>query len=178
MTRRLVLFVPALSLALLSPACKHRKAAERETVDEAHPPGLASTLHMGDPKAASQLIAGFYGIEEHAWRWTMRQFNVSLRPPPGSPQKGAVLFVNLTVPPPVLANQPAISLTAAINGIKLSPETWSKPGTYLYQRDLPADLMAGDSVRVDFELDKAMPPNDKDARELGVVVLRIGLESK
>jgi hypothetical protein len=33
-------------------------------------------------------------------------------------------------------------------------------------------------VRVDFELDKAIPPSEKDARELGVVVSKIGLELK
>ena len=36
----------------------------------------------------------------------------------------------------------------------------------------------GESVRVDFVLDKAMPPSGPDIRELGVVVISIGLESK
>jgi hypothetical protein len=33
-------------------------------------------------------------------------------------------------------------------------------------------------VRVDFQLDKAMPPSGADQRELGLVALRVGLESK
>jgi hypothetical protein len=133
---------------------------------------------MGDPRAASQLAAGFHDIEEHAWRWTMRQFGVYLRPPLGSSKKGAVLVLNLTLPPALLQAQPSITLSASVNGNKLPPETWSKPGTFVYQRDVPAELLAGDAVRVDFELDKAMPPSEKDARELGLVVSKVGLELK
>lgn len=141
-------------------------------------PSLASTVHMGDPRAAGQLVAGFHDIEERAWRWSMRQFSVYLRPPLGSAQKGAVLTLNLTVPAAVLQTQKTISLTASVNGNKLPAETWSKPGNYVYNRDVPAELMTGEAVRVDFELDKAMPPNERDARELGVVVSRVGLELK
>ena len=36
---------------------------------------------------------------------------------------------------------------------------------------------AGDTVRVDFQLDKAIPPGGGDIRELGIVVLSIGLEA-
>jgi hypothetical protein len=38
--------------------------------------------------------------------------------------------------------------------------------------------MTGDAVRVDFELDKAIPPSEQDARELGIVVSKVGLEVK
>jgi hypothetical protein len=33
-------------------------------------------------------------------------------------------------------------------------------------------------LRVDFHLDKALAPSSADARELGIVVVSIGLESK
>jgi hypothetical protein len=33
-------------------------------------------------------------------------------------------------------------------------------------------------VRVDFQLDKSMPPSGADARDLGVVVLSAGVELK
>jgi hypothetical protein len=133
---------------------------------------------MGDPRAAGQLVAGFHDIEAHAWRWSMRQFSVYLRPPLGSAQKGAVLYLNLTLPPVVLEKHQSLSLTASVNGNKLSTETWSAPGSYVYKHDIPAELLAGDGVRVDFELDNAMPPSEKDARELGVVVSKVGLELK
>ncbi len=170
-------FALILGFAFALPSCKHRKAAERQA-DESGAPTMSSTVRMGDPGAASQLAAGFYDIEDHAWRWSMRQFSVNLRPPAGSAQRGAILFLSFTIPPPVLEKQPSISLSASINGNKLPPETWSKPGTYTYQRDIPGNLLTGDTVRVDFELDKALPPSDKDARELGVVVSKAGLELK
>lgn len=167
-----------LALAFTAPGCKHRKVAERQTVEESGAPRLASTVRMGDPRSVAQLAAGFHDIEAHAWRWTMRKFSVYLRPPPGSAQKGAVLSLNLTVPAAVLETQKTISLSASVKGNKLSVETWSKPGNYIYQCELPGSLLTGDAVRVDFELDKALPPSEKDARELGVVVSKVGLELK
>jgi len=167
-----------LALSCIVPACKHRKVAERQTVEETGAPTLASTVHMGDPRAVMQLAAGFHDIEAHAWRWTMRKFSVYLRPPPGSAQKGAVLTMNLTVPPAVLDARKTISLSASVNGNKLGEDSWSNPGNYIYRCDVPGALLTGDAVRVDFELDKALPPTEKDARELGVVVSKVGLELK
>ena len=166
-----------LTLVWTSPGCQ-RKFPERQTVEETEAPTMASTVHMGDPRAARQLARGFHDIEAHTWRWTMRQFSVYLRPPPGSARKGAVLTLNLTVPPAVLQTQKTISLSASVNGDRLRAETWTKPGDYTYQCDVPAAWLTGDAVRVDFELDKAMPPSERDARELGVVVSRVGLELK
>jgi hypothetical protein len=173
-----LVFALLLTLVCSSPGCKHRKVAERQTVEETGAPTLASTVRMGDPRGVVQLARGFHDIEAHAWRWTMRQFSVYLRPPPGSAQKGAVLTVNLTVPPAVLETEKSISLSASIDGNKLGAETWSKPGNYIYRCEVPGALLTGDSVRVDFDLDKAMPPNEKDARELGLVVSKVGLELK
>ena len=108
----------------------------------------------------------------------MRQFSVYLRPPRGSAQKGAILTVNLTVPPAVIETQKTISLSASVNSNKLGTETWSNPGNYIFKCDVPGALLTGDAVRVDFELDKALPPSEKDGRELGVVVSKAGLELK
>lgn len=167
-----------LALAWTSPACKRHKVAARQTVEETGTPTMASTVRMGDPRAVRQLANGFHDIEAHAWRWTMRQFSLYLQPPAGSAQKGAVLIVNLTVPPAVIETGKTISLSASIKGERLRAETWSKPGNYVYQCDVPATMLTGEAVRVDFELDKAIPPSEKDGRELGVVVSKVSLESK
>ena len=37
-------------------------------------------------------------------------------------------------------------------------------------------MFTGETVRIDFQLDKAMPPNGADRRELGIIVLNVGLE--
>ena len=86
--------------------------------------------------------------------------------------------VKLTVPPVVIEKEKSVTLTASVAKSALPPETYGKPGDYTFQRDVPATLLAGDPVRLDFELDKTMPPSDADSRELGIVVLTIGLESK
>ena len=75
------------------------------------------------PGLCGQLVSGFHGIEANAWRWTMRQFSVYLRPPLGSAQKGAVLIVNLTVPPAVIETEKTISLSASVKGNRFAPET-------------------------------------------------------
>jgi len=39
----------------------------------------------------------------------------------------------------------------------MAADTYVKAGDYTYRRDVPASLLAGDAVRIDFQLDKAMP---------------------
>jgi hypothetical protein len=55
---------------------------------------------------------------------------------------------------------------------------YSAAGEYFYIREVPSSLLGGNSLRVDFHLDKAIAPSSADARELGIVVVSIGLESK
>jgi hypothetical protein len=154
--------------------CK-RKPAQSQPLGA---PELASTVHLGDPRVADQLIRGFYGIEANAWRWTQRKFIVVLRAPAGSGQLGASLQVHLTVPPALIEKLSSITLSASIGDGALAPETYSKPGEYVYQRDVPANLIRSAVVRVEFQLDKTMTPGTTDQRELGLVVSSIGLSLK
>jgi hypothetical protein len=147
-----------------------------ETIEEA--PRLPSAVSTGDPKSAAQLISGFHQIEDGAWRWTQRQFTVSLGTPPGGVQRGATLSLKLTVAPVIIQKLKTITLSASINGAELPPETYTHPGDYVYQRDVPPNLLSADSVRVNFQVDHVMVPGGADQRELGLVVLRAGLESK
>jgi hypothetical protein len=168
-------FVAVLALAPLG--CKQaRKVQVQQTVEEA--PRVASVIHMGDAKAETQLVSGFYGIEGNAWRWAARQFTVILRPPFGASQRGGTLQLNLTIPQVVIDKLKTLSLTAAIDGSPLAPETYTQPGPYTYKRDVPGNLLTADSVKVDFQLDKAIPPSGQDQRELGVVVNSVSLEAK
>jgi hypothetical protein len=161
----------ALALAFAPPGCKRiEKTVAR------HAPGVASTVHMSDPDIAPQLIYGFYGMENGAWRWTAQQFAVSLRPPYGAAQKGAALVLHFTVPPVVIEKEKSVTLSAAIGGTSLAPETYTSPGNYAYRRAVPASLLGVNTVRADFKLDKAMPPAGGDIRTLGIVVLSAGLE--
>ena len=165
-----------MALVLAPMGCKKKKVRVGATDEET--PKMMSVLNMGDPKVEPQLVKGFHGIEASAWRWTEKQFTVALRPPFGSGQKGAKLTVKLTVPPVTIEKLKNVALSATAGGSALPPETYTTAGEYVYVREIPASLLTGDSLRVDFQLDKAMAPSGADIRELGIIVLNIGLESK
>jgi len=164
------------ALVVAPVGCNKKKVRVGATDEDT--PGLKSVLEMGNPKIEPQLITGFHGIEASAWRWTAKQFTVALKPPFGSAQKGAKLAVKLTVPPPTIDQLKNVTLVATAGGSALPPETYTTAGDYFYVREVPAALLTGDSLRVDFALDKAIQPSAADIRELGIIVLNIGLESK
>ena len=133
---------------------------------------------MADPEASLQLVKGFHGVEQDAWRWTMGQFAVTLATPEGSADGGATLELKFTAPEPVINRVGTVTLTASIAGTSFEPESYSKAGSYTLERDVAADLLAGDAVTVEFALDKFLPPGEVDQRELGVIVTSVGLIRK
>jgi len=167
----------ALAAALLvaAPACKH-KVHSSDTIEEAR--HKASLIRMATPSTADQLVSGFYGLEAGAWRWTARKFAVNLHPPAHSAQRGATLEVHFTLPDTSVSKLRSVTLSAAIGGTALPPETYSTAGAFVYRRDIPENLLTADMVGVDFELDKAVPPEGADKRELGLVVASVGLVAK
>jgi hypothetical protein len=168
----------ALALALAGCNRAH-KVTVKETVEE--PPeatGISMVVNMGDPKQEKQLVNGFYAIEANAWRWTAKDFTVTLRPPTGSATRGATLIFALSIPQVAADKLQSVTLSASVNGTALAPETYAHDGQYEYKRDVPPNLLKGGAVRVEFHLDKSMPPAGADARELGVVARSVGLESK
>jgi len=164
------------TLAFVPLACNRHKRVIVQTEEEG--PILATIVHVADPRAAAQLLSGFYGVEQNSWRWTAGKFSVVLRPPRTAAAKGATLQLKFTVPEVVIAKLKAISLAASVNAIPLSPESYTLPGEFTYTRDVAANVLAGESAKVDFSLDKTMPPSGSDERELGVVVSSVGLEPK
>jgi hypothetical protein len=164
------------ALLLAAPACKRAHVRHVDTIEEA--PRLASLVHMGDRTMAFQLVSGFHDVEANAWRWTMQKFSVNLRPPARAAQQGAVLDLHLTVPPPTIEKLGNITLSASVGGAALAPETYSKAGEYTYRRDVPATALGGDSARIDFQLNKAIPPGETDKRELGIVASSVALVAK
>lgn len=133
---------------------------------------------MADARAAVQLTRGFYDTEQGSWRWTAKQFSAVLRAPSTAKEKGALLVFKFAIPDASIRQLKSLTLSAKVAGMALDPETYTKPGDYTYQRDLPASLLTTDVVTVDFLLDKALPPTGTDLRELGVVAQAVGLEAK
>ena len=163
-----------LIVAFVPLGCKRKPAA----VVTEQPGRLAPFVRMGDQRAEMQLWKGFYGIEGGAWRWTARQFSVILLPPAGADRNGARLEFRLSVPATVIDKLRQISLSASIDGQSLKSDTYVQPGDYTYAADVPAELLTGESVKVDFQLDRVMPPIPPDVRELGVVAQSVGLQTK
>lgn len=133
---------------------------------------------MDDPRADSQLLQGFHMLEEGKWRWTARQFSVILRPPPGSAQDGARLELALNIPDVVVKQLGAVTLSAMAGSISLAPEKYTATGNYVYTRDVPGGVLAGDNLTIDYALDKAIPAGKIEKRELGLIVTSVGLVSK
>lgn len=133
---------------------------------------------MGQAAAAHQLIAGFYESGPNDWRWTSRQFAVVLLPPKGADKSGATLRVKLYIPEPEIKTLGPMTLSADVGEYSLASQTFSKPGSWEYERDVPSALIPADRLLLPiiFHFDRALAPWQADGRELGAVVSEISLE--
>jgi hypothetical protein len=166
--RSISLTLIVLPLLLMSGGCKHRpKRGE-----------VASTAFAGDPAFASHFTSGFYDIEAGAWRWTDREFSVTLNPPLHSAEQGARLVLHVAVPEPVIQNSKSLELSCSVRGLKLDPQVFSKAGSYNYERDVPPDKLHDPAVDIDCAVDHTLAPGNGDSRELGIIVHDVGLVAK
>ena len=168
--------IPLLFCSVLVTGCKRKEKIRVQTDEEGA--ALASAIHAADPRVATQFVSGFHTVEQNQWRWTMGKFAVVLRPPAGAAEKGATLVLKFAVPDAVISKLKTVSLSASVAGNPLSAETYTQPGEFVYSREIPAKLLTGDTVKVEFTLDKSLPPGDVDARELGVIFSSVALEPK
>jgi hypothetical protein len=173
--RRLILAAALLAL-IAAPGCRYKRhREERAAINDGEP---VSLLNVADPRADFQLTKGFWAIEGGSWRWTMKNFIVTLRPPAGSPEKGATLELKLTIPDVMFNRVGAMTVDAHLIGQDLGPEKYTAAGEYTYRRDVPAALLGAPAVALDFSVDKGLPPSGQDTRELSLVVSSIGLLPK
>jgi hypothetical protein len=163
---RTILYVLLVTFGVAGAGCSKHEAAPLAAAEQAR---LASTVRTGDARAEKQLVSGFYAIEDGAWRWTGRKFEVELGVPAGAAAKGALMECRFTIPPASIEKLKTQTLSASVGGQPLKPATIDTAGIFTYQREIPANLLAGSTVKVAFELDKALHPDGGDARELGVV---------
>ena len=181
--RRLAL-LSALFVLQLS-ACKHKghttissgdvKIAAPAEIPANVAPVTLSVVQMSDPQAEPQLVRGFYGVESHSWRWTASKFALALRPPEGSAQKGALLEFKFSLPDVIVNQVGPVTLSAKINGMTLSSQTYSKAGDYTYAAAITADAFRSGQASLEFSTDKAMPPSNGDKRELALVAVSVAL---
>jgi hypothetical protein len=125
-----------------------------------------------------QLIRGFHGLEQNSWRWTMGKFVVTLKPPAGSADKGAKLTLNFSLPEAVLDKVKSTTLTASMQNTNLGSQAFSKPGDHSFTVEVPPTLLKTEAATAEFAMDRFLPAGTVDGRELGLVFVSVGLESK
>jgi hypothetical protein len=173
-------FLPALfilALAVAATACKAQHNRVTVQNEEETAPQLASIVRMSDPKATAQLLSGFYALENNSWRWTSGKFSVLLRTPPGAASQGGVVTFAFSLPDIAVQKLKTVAITASVNGTRLDSAEYAKAGANTFTAAVPPTLLTGDSVKVDFTLDKTIP-QDVDKRVLGVVATSVGISSK
>ena len=67
----------------------------------------------------------------------------------------------------------SVTISCAAAGVELPPGTYNAPGLFTYDR--PVAPVSGD-IRLDFSLNYALPPDETDPRERGVIVSALDLE--
>src|SRR5580698_707851 len=111
-TMRRLIAAMLLTLAVIAPACRTRKKGQRAE-DDGKP---LSVVKVADPRGSVQLIRGFHNVENDSWRWAMKNFTVSLRPPAGSATNGATLELKFTLPDAIFSQLGAMTIHARIAG--------------------------------------------------------------
>lgn len=145
-------------------------------VDDQTP--LAAIVSVADRRTEQQLVRGFHRLESAGWRWTAGRFTVTLQPPGNAASNGAVLLLKFTLPPPVVDRVKSVTLTPAINGAPLAPQTYDKAGEHSYRAEVPPMALSGSPVSVEFTLDHFLKAGEVEDRELGLIVSVIGLEAR
>jgi tRNA (mo5U34)-methyltransferase len=114
-----------------------------------------------------ELLGGWHESEETGWRWTAREFAVRVR----AGERARALTMKLYIPEESLRRLGAITLSGSVDGRELEPAIFESAGLAMFVRDVSA---AGE-VEVRFRVDKALPPDEDDARERGVIVASIAM---
>ena len=122
-----------------------------------------SDLPMNVPEAEQQIVSGLFALENAEWRWTAKTAIVLLKPPAESVPISATFYI-----PP---NAPAREVTLEVNGEAVASQKLRAAGKFTITSG-PLKL-SGNAVQAGLSVDKTFS-SQGDARELGVVLMRIG----
>jgi hypothetical protein len=166
----------AFSLFALTAACRRPDPLRLQpTIEE--PPALSSLVRMADPATATQLLRGFYPVEQNAWRWSAPRFSVVLGAPLSASRSGASLVLKFSLVDPEIASLKRLTLSATAGNAALAPETYIESGEHEYRRDVPAAIFSDANINFNFSLDKFFK-TEHDDRQLGLIVTSVALEAK
>ena len=136
---------------------------------------LVRSRHLTEPGDDATLVEGWHAPEERSRRWTARRFTALLETPRKS--SSAVLWLRFSIPDSIFRETGPMTLSVRLNASALRRQRYTAPGDYCYVERIPRRLLRGENSpnEVDFEFDRALPPDDADPRERSVVVSAIGL---
>ncbi len=114
-----------------------------------------------------RLLKGWHGLEQNAWRWTERCFSVEFPSPPPH----GVLTLQFALPETVIRQLGSVTLSISVNRIALPEAIYRDSGEHIYT----APVDSSGPALVEFETDRALPPQSPDERQLGVMVLSVAI---
>lgn len=157
-------------IVTLAPACKRvHHPNPNATIEEESE--LSAAIRMADPRDSAQLLSGFYNLEQNAWRWTSRQFSISLATPKSAAPTSGRLEFQFTLPDVAAADLAGVTISASVEGRSLGAYKAAKAGEQTAVFTVPQDIMKADALIVDFTLDKSIPRRDAETRDLGLIAL-------
>ncbi len=106
------------------------------------------------PRYAPVLLDGWHE-EQEGWRWTDREFSVSVPPDPLIAPKALRFDFKLHE-----AHTSPVTIRATVNGRRLEPETFRRPGDHTYRAILPPDVISLGAAHVEFTIDRTIQPGD------------------
>ena len=103
-------------------------------------------------------LTGFYPPEAAGSRWSKREFSARLSFPKA--EGPAELVMRLYIPESTIRQLGTVTLRTSVNGRPLAPENWSHAGQYVFRRELSDASVGAAEARINFSLDRALPPSD------------------
>jgi|RhiMethySRZTD1v2_1073278.scaffolds.fasta_scaffold04075_14 hypothetical protein len=137
---------------------------------------LSSSLSMANPSSSQQLVAGFYAIEDSAWRWTAKRFVAKLAAPANAGTGGATLRFKFALPEVALKEYEKLGISCSAGSVQIPVQYFDTAGQHEFKAAIPPTAFQGSAVDLTFTLDKSLPPSSTDKRELGVIALQLALE--
>ena len=136
-----------------------------------------SELSVTDPLFQDRLLRGFYEGTQ-GWKWTARQFAVSLDVPPAIDQP-TLLDMDYQIPSELInaLHEQAVhevNITTRVNGTQVSKQKFTAEGRQRLKIPIPAASLKTSPAIVEVELDRC----GKDAatgRDIGLIVVGLGL---
>jgi tRNA (mo5U34)-methyltransferase len=120
------------------------------------------------PRYSPTLLGGWHAIDE-GWRWTAREFAVSLPADPLITPRA--LQFQFTLHESFIKTRGPVTVRATVNGRRLEPETFRLAGEHVYRAVLPPDAISNAPALVEFSLNKTLPQELGDGLELGLIVV-------